>query len=230
MIIVEMYYHYEISNPNRIQLDTNKEYTIIPFGHRCTSALACKFANLRKMSLPFDWVTPLFGNQMKTILENQFNDFIPNVREQQFSNKYGVRFDHFNHNIEEGILEYTRRIERWFRIMNDTTTKYFIYINEDYIYDPEFRSESCNDARFSEMVELEQFLKKTYPSMEYAILYFNCKKHVIPVDSNIINIVFDPNNIPTNRIEEFRYECGEILSTLFHTSMSPGYSSEIFHL
>jgi hypothetical protein len=225
-----MYYHYEISNPNHIQIDTNKEYTIIPFGHRCTPALACKFANLRKMSLPFDWANHLFGKNIKMIIENQFNDFIPNVREHQFCNKYGITFEHFNHDVEEGIAEYTRRIERWFRIMNDTTTKYFIYINEDYLDKPEFRSETFNDAKFSEMVELEQFLKMEYPSMEYAILYFNCRKHTIPADSNIINIVFDPDNIPENRIEEFRYECGEILSKLFHTSMSPGYTYELFHL
>ena len=225
-----MYYPYKIWNPNQIAIDTTQSYTVIPFGHRCTSALACKFANLRKMSLPFDWVNPVFGKTIQTILEQQFQDFIPNVREQQFCNKYGVRLEHFNRDVEEGISEYTRRIERWFHIMNDTTTKYFVYINEDYLDNPEFRSKEWNDSKFSEMVELEQFLKKTYPSMKYAILYFNAKKHNIPADSNIINIVFDPNNLPQNRIEEFRYECGEILSKLFHTSMTPGYTHELFHL
>jgi len=34
----------------------NANYITIPFGHRCTSAIACKMAGLRNFSLPFDWI------------------------------------------------------------------------------------------------------------------------------------------------------------------------------
>jgi hypothetical protein len=63
-----------INNPNNFVI--KNDYNVIPFGHRCSSALACKFANIRKFSLPFDWNIPLFPNKIVKVLENNFNDFI----------------------------------------------------------------------------------------------------------------------------------------------------------
>ena len=39
---------------SNIIINNTEDYYLIPFGHRCSSALAIKFASLRKMSLPFD--------------------------------------------------------------------------------------------------------------------------------------------------------------------------------
>ena len=60
---------YKIYNPNKIIIKTDNCY-VIPFGHRCTSALVAKYASLRYFSLPFDWTIPLYPNKIKNVLEN----------------------------------------------------------------------------------------------------------------------------------------------------------------
>ena len=61
-------FSYVINNPNNFVI--KNDYFIIPFGHRCSSALACKYANIRKFSLPFDWTIPSFPKKIQTVLEN----------------------------------------------------------------------------------------------------------------------------------------------------------------
>jgi hypothetical protein len=197
----------------------SNDYYVIPFGHRCTSALACKYASLRKFSLPFDWTSPTFPNKIQEVLKNDFQDFVPDVHNNIFMNKYNIVLAHFNENIEKGIEEYKRRIDRFQQIMNEQKKLYFVYINEDYLYSDDFRNDTFNDTVFKEMLELEIFLKQKYPNINYAILYFNFEKHVVPKDSKILNIVlqstklYDSHEVaPWN---EFRFYCGELLSQLF---------------
>ena len=56
-----------------ININGIKNYTMIPLGHRCSSALAIQYASLRHMSLPFDWVLKLFPR--KTWGKNRFSMF-----------------------------------------------------------------------------------------------------------------------------------------------------------
>jgi len=102
-------FSHTINNPCLIEED----YYVVPFGHRCTSALACKYANIRKFSLPFDWTFRLFPKKIKAVLENHFEDFIPDVHNGVFRNKYDIALAHFNPNLDAGIEEYKRRIERY---------------------------------------------------------------------------------------------------------------------
>lgn len=145
-------------NPNII-INNTEGYYVIPFGQRCGSTLAIKFASLRKMSLPFDWTTLSFPKKIKNVLENNFKDFIPDVH-NIFRNKYDLSFPHFNNNIGEGIKQYERRIERFKKIILEDKKLYFVYINENYLYNERFRKKEFNDNIFSEMLELELYLKK----------------------------------------------------------------------
>ena len=75
------------------------------------------------------------------------------------------------------------------------------------------------DNIFLQMLELELYLKKKYPKINYNILYFNFFEHKIPKESNIINIVLN-TNITYNKskgspFEKLREYCGEILSIIF---------------
>jgi hypothetical protein len=220
-----MYSH--VINPNHFVIE--KDSFIIPFGIRCPSALVCKFASIRKCSLPFDWVMPLFPNIIQKILENNFENFIPDVHNSIFHNKYDITLTHFNQNIDAGIEEYTRRIERFNNIVNQSKHIYFIFINEDYLYDEKYREDNFNNTMFDEMLELEQFMKKKYTTMNYHILYFNFKHHTVPADSNIINIELHTTTYGTNYIEEFRLYCAQILAELFNSTLTLGYSEAIFH-
>ena len=211
---------------------TNDCYTV-SFGHRCTSALACKYSNMRNFSLPFDWCSPAFPKKIQNVLENNFEDFIPDAHNGILHNKYEISFPHFNSNINDGIEEYKRRIERFNYIMNDPKKKYFIYINEDYLYNSDYRGDEFNDRIFNEMLELEKFIKNKYINIDYNILYFNFKHHNIPEDSNIINIVLHTDNLYDNHdsspFEDLRHYCGDLLALLFHTQSIYGYDENTFH-
>jgi hypothetical protein len=223
-------FSYVINNPNKFIIQ--HDYNIIPFGHRCSSALACKFANIRKFSLPFDWTIPLFPNIIQKVLENNFDNFIPDVCNGIFLNKYDISLTHFNPNINTGIEEYKRRIDRFNDIINQPKKIYFIYINEDYLYNPKYRQDEFNDNIFNKMLELEKFLKDKYKKIDYNVLYFNFKHHTIPTDSNIINIVLHTDKLydmsPGSPYEALRNFCGTILSKLFNTNLILGYDYNTF--
>lgn len=224
-------FSYVINNPNHFEI--KNDYFIIPFGHRCSSALACKYANIRNMSLPFDWNVPLFPNKIKKVLENNFEDFIPDVYNGIFHNKYDIELAHFNPNIHNGIEEYKRRIDRFNDIINQSKKIYFVYINEDYLYDTIYREDEFNDTIFNEMLEVETFMKDKYIHIDYNILYFNFKHHTIPTNSNIINIVlhttqlYDTHN--SSPYEDFRNYCGKVLAELFNTTLDVGYDGNVFY-
>ena len=219
-------FSYIIHNPNNFPINNTDFYTI-PFGHRCTSAIACKHASIRKMSLPFDWLVPLFPKKIQDILENNFEDFIPDVYNGNFRNKYDITLCHFNPDINAGIEEYKRRIDRFNNIINKPTKLYFVYINEDYLYDNNYRQDKFNANIFNEMLELEIYLKKQYVDIDYNILYFNFKQHDIPADSNIINIVLTTTNVYDishwSYFNPFRSYCSLILSELFNTAYDPSH-------
>jgi hypothetical protein len=224
-------FSYVINNPNNFAI--TKNYNVIPFGHRCTSALACKYANIRNFSLPFDWCNPLYPNKILKVLENNFDDFIPDVYNGIFRNKYEFSLAHFNPNINNGVEEYKRRIDRFIDIINQPKKIYFIYMNEDYLNDKNSRKDEFNDRIFNEMLELEKFIKDKYINIDYNILYFNFKHHNIPTNSNIINIVLHSTNLydtwEGSPYSELRNYFGKILTELFNTELNLGHDHNIFN-
>jgi hypothetical protein len=214
-------------NPNSIPVFSNSR--AIPFGHRCTSALACRFANVRTVALPFDWTFPSFPSRIKSALEGNFEHFVPHVENGVFINKYNIELTHFNPDTIEGIKSYLRRVDAFDAIMDDSgQSKSFVYINEDYLYDSSYRDEAFMDNLFNEMLELESYLKVRYPGMDYNILYFDFKVHDIPTDSRIINIVLSTpilyETADGSPYELLRHFCGGILAGVFETDLSvPGY-------
>lgn len=222
-------FSYYIHNPNNFTFEES-EYTAIPFGHRCSSALACKYANIRKFSLVFDWCIPAFPKNIQKVLENDFIDFIPDVMNGEFVNKYNIRLAHFNNNKNMGIEEYKRRIERFKNCMNDSKIKkYFVYINEDYLYSKEYRCETFNKRVYTEMLELEKYLQNNY-KFDYNILYFDFKEHDVPKGSKFVNIVLNSKQYyeTANQYEQLRNFCGRILTTMFQTKLTLGYKTSVF--
>jgi hypothetical protein len=183
--------------------------------------------------LPFDWTIPSFPSKIQKVLENNFDDFIPDVHNGKFNNKYNIGLAHFNTNINIGIEEYKRRIERFNNIINKNKKIYFVYINEDYLYNSNYRDNKFIDNNFNEMLKLEEFIKNKYINIDYGIIYFDFKSHNIPNNSNIINIVLhinlydNDNHAPHN---DFRMYCGKILSELFNTTFNNKniYNNQLF--
>lgn len=224
---------FKINNPNNIIINTKENYYVIPFGHRCSSALTIKYASLRKFSLPFDWTIPLYPNKIEKILENNFENFIPDVKNNIFENKYGVILSHFDDNILNGIKQYERRIERFNRIIKENKRIYFVYMNEDYIYSRKYREKELNDKIFFDMLELEKFLKKKYLNINYTILYFNFFEYKIPKDSNIINIVLKTDKVSDticdNSFNNYRLYCAKLLSNVFKTNFNPKLNKKLLN-
>ena len=225
-------FSYTINNPKNFKIIN--DFYMIPFGHRCASALACKYANLRKFSLPFDWNISLFPKKIQNVLENNFNDFIPDVYNGIFINKYDIDLAHFNYNnINKGVEDYKKRIDRFNDIINQTKKIYFVYINEDYLYDKSYREDIFNDNIFNEMIDLENFIKNKYINIDYNILYFNFKHHNIPNNSNIICIKLHSTKLYDSYFDapfdELRNYCGKILSELFNTNLILGYDNNTFN-
>lgn len=140
--------------------------------------------------MPFDWTIPLYPSKSKEILKNNFYKFIPDdVSSLHPINKYGVQLSYFNIDKAKGIEELTRRIERFKNILSTKDNKlYFIYINEDYLYNKNYRCKDFNNRIFNEMLDLEKFLQEKYKITNYNILFFNFIKYEVPSDSNIIMI------------------------------------------
>ena len=218
---------------NKFILNTKNDYNIIPFGHRCSSALACKYANIRKYSLPFDWIKPCFPGKIQQLLENNFENFIPNVCVGKFTNKYDIYFPHFNSDINKGIDDYKRRIIRLNCILNEPTKIYFVYINEDYLYNNTYRQDTFLENNFLEMLTLETYLKNKYSTIDFNILYFDFKTHTIPDNSNILQILLHTttvyNTVNSAPYEKLRNYCGKILAELFETNLVTGYDDTTFH-
>jgi len=191
--------------------------------------LICKYSQLRKFSLPFDWTIPLFPNKIKKIIENDFKNYLPDVRNKKFLNKYQIYLAHFNKDIEKGIQEYERRIVRFRNIMSEKNKKYyFVYSNEDYIYNEKYKEINFNQKIFKEMLILEKYLQKEYKNIDYCILYFNFFDFKIPKDSKIINIQLTQTEKNKNS-NHFRYFCAEILTKLFGTELNKTSEKEVFN-
>jgi hypothetical protein len=76
-----------------------------------------------------------------------------------FTNKYGITISHFNPDIQTGIDQYNRRIERMNNILNDgMNNKIFIFFNEDGLYDSNILGDFASVT--SKLKIFRDFIKK----------------------------------------------------------------------
>jgi hypothetical protein len=175
------------------------------------------------MSLPFDWLGGNYPDRIKKTLENDFVDFIPDMKYTTV-NKYDVGFAHFDTDIEKGTCDYMRQIERFRNIIKTDLKIYFIFINEDYLYSEYYRNKDFNDKLFLDMCILEQYFVENYTNINFNILYFDYCKHTLPINSNIIQILlssttlYDNHELASDAFIDFRKYCGKILSKIFGTN------------
>lgn len=225
-------YSHTFNNPNNIKITNLDDFNVIPFGNRCHVTSSCIHAKLRVDSLPFDWICHTMPSTIKTILENNFNDFIPDVLNGSFRNKYDILFPHFDKDLDKGIIDTNKHIEK-FKIMLTSSSKiYFIHSSFDYMVNKSWRTSEFNHNLMSNFVDLDYFLKEKYPHLNYTIIVFTFKKYeYLPKNSNIIQIVLKcvgNDNIDvfnqwnynsqvefTKIMTELVQYCGNILKDLF---------------
>jgi len=218
----------------KIKFVPTNNYTIIPFGHRCTSAIACKMAGLRNFSLPFDWINSGYPYKLQHVMMKDFKNYIPDEyqdNQEAVMNKYDILLAHVNKNRDAGVTEYERRIERFRNIMKDDSTKYFVCIYEDYLYNTMHRKKYYHNNVFNGILEFEKYYKTNYGD-NFNIIWFDFIKHKIPDDSNIILYVVDPDKLyddfEGSSYGAFREFCGMTLQKIFNTTFSAYLDDSIF--
>jgi uncharacterized protein (DUF1919 family) len=112
------------------------EYNIITLGINCAPALIARDLELRKFSLPFDWVVTN-NNQIINCIEDDFEKFHKNLHftldNHWQMDEYGIQYPHEYPVNDDGtiidnwqdyhaevLIKYQRRIERFRNIMNDS--------------------------------------------------------------------------------------------------------------
>lgn len=219
-------------NDEKVSLiNFSSEGDIIPIGSRCTSAIACHYANLHKESLPFDWTIPLTPDKSLDIIEKGFKGFIPSkiTIGERVVNEYGIGLAHFSEHTstDEGVEVYKQRIARFNRVIQNTSKhKYFIYVNEDYLYNKNYRGKLFNKKKFDDVLALERYFKGNFPGLSFKILYFDFvnHEHRINESSSVIPIYIETekfwNISQISNYPAFRKYVGKILSELFSTKFN----------
>ena len=223
-IVVIQTMHYTINNPMKISFLTGKP--VISIGIRCTSAIACRYAGIRKVAMPFDWTIPTTPSIVQAILEEDFKDFIPDVANEKFINRYGIRLAHFNPDRNAGIEAMKRRISRCRQLLNTYSGRiYFVYTHEDYLYDPAHRATTYTTERYNEMIQLYNYMCDTFPRLDIVIIYIDFADHPRIPSANIVHVKMHVDRTCDNPLKPdptlfvpFRKMCGDILCKLFGTS------------
>jgi hypothetical protein len=212
--------------PNPIKLD---KCVTFPIGHKCSSALSANIAGIRHFSLPLDWCEHLFPKKLIRVFENNFEDFLPDkleelVRENTsnvfyYKNKYDIHICHIDINKQDEIIRaYKRRVLRAIELLSGTGNICFLYINEAYLWDRDFRSEEFNKKTFDELVELDTYIKTKYPTINYKILFIDFVKHKVPIESNIVMITVKSRALYDvhldDPVNEFRNYCAKIIKMI----------------
>ena len=140
---------------------SNRE--IIPIGSDCHPAYTLQKMNLRKYSLPFDWLLTNSVKGLKLVSDNIKSDFkyflsdlYENERGRVVSKKYPfTEFYHEKYLIEnpDSILKFTRRISRFKKKLDEEV--YFLYcVNSNSL-----KSNSLTKELYESVIEFSSLLK-----------------------------------------------------------------------
>jgi len=202
---------------------------ILSIGHRCTSQIAIN--NLKSFygeTTPFSWVNNFNSKNIVDIIKNNFEDYLekecksPNYFLLENlsikNNEYG--FGHYNLKDVKIVESFNRKIKRFKYYLNNTKNNIlFVYINEDYIYNEDYRRDY--KLNYKNLQELDNHLRLKYPNLKYNLL--NISFEEIENYGNIINYYYKPsklinrsdwinNNKIRSKIENnFRNDCKKIL-------------------
>ena len=95
------------------------------------------------------------------------------------------------------IESFKRKITRFTKILNESKGYILlVYINEDYLYNEEYRETETQN--YNNLIMLSLYLKKTYPTLKFHILNISFKKRQNSNRENIINIYYK-SNVVINR-------------------------------
>lgn len=161
-----------------------KDLMWIPIGDRCLSALTLDNTKLRSVSLPLDYVDCLPG-QMLLMLRNQFEDFYTN----EYTNKYGIFFEHFQDKTHDENREtFRRRLCRFYQFLEVPTKKIvFLHTTERFLLQPFSGEEKV--AYDEDLVSLCGYIERNFPNLDFTIIHLSTNRPFYGKHARIIPFV-----------------------------------------
>jgi len=188
---------------------------VIPIGVDCGNAEFLQQHNLRKCSLPFDWVVTYNG--VSKIIKNNFVDFLPKNSDSQFNAEYDTAFIH-NH-FPQDTEKVLRRIDRLKNIL-ETTREPVIFLRKGHaphLHDEQNgRYTNHMKSDIADAEDLDHVLQEKYPHLKYEIVVIlvcgNCFDPTIQYSTESKNIKV--YNIATSAADDKKYNdlCQQIFN------------------
>ena len=189
----------------------------ISLGVDCGTATVFKSLNIRKVSLPFDWVVTYEG--VTDIIANDFNGYLPILNNdcyEKMDKNNGVLFLHDK--FPEDIEKIKRRIQR-FKSLIESNNEKLIFVRKSH-GEHHHREHNNIVDDIDDAINLDTLLKNKYPLLEYEINVIlicdicftnNKKDYNISENIKIHNIARPyPSNINVTNPDYFDHLCKNI--------------------
>jgi hypothetical protein len=143
----------------------------IPVGDRCLSALAMEHNNLRGVSLPLDYLDCLPGQALR-MFRNQFEDFYTS----DYTNKYGIFFEHFRDKTHEENREtFRRRIYRFYEHLELPKKRtIFLHTTEIFLMRPFSGEEQVSYDE--DLVSLCGYIERNFPDLDFTMIHLTTNR------------------------------------------------------
>lgn len=181
----------------------------IPLGNSCSIAYNLRLLDLRNLAFPFDWVRVTNFNNITTLLENEFEDFLNldtfefkeisdkfevngNNKSYIYSNNYCTFYHDFddyieNINIDTFLEKYNRRIKRFLDCIK--SKNHLTFIREEY-----GKVKLCKINKFIKAIQ------EINPTLNFKLVIITNNKNLEDID-NVIFYYSDKSIIDWRRPE-----------------------------
>lgn len=215
---------------------------IISLGNNCDPALSLRELNLKKETLPFDWVRSnpkiiydvlvngtdkylSFGKEMSDNFEikHMFKCFSKFIKPCPIShiNEYGQHFTHYTNITQEELRQKMNRyVLRLYDKLENSKNIIFVHTTENYIFHK--LSRDNRDIYFDYLVKISEYIHNKYKQLDFKII--NIEVGIERKDTNFINnytMTYDMpfsdecENHTSEFFKPFRKEVTKILSKIF---------------
>lgn len=170
-------------------IDTADYDVVVSLGNKCTTTTVLRKLGIYKESFPFDAITSTPHLILK-YLQNQ-EDFLPNAPATPSPD--GLVFFHFNLNEPTTRETFQRRFNRLFDALANQKRVLFCYTSQADVWN-ELNSRYTDN--YAALVNLQDYLKYTYPNTPFTILSIHTNK-TYQDTGHIVNYTL---NFPTQYI------------------------------
>lgn len=169
---------------------------ILSIGHRCTPHIVIQQLFGKSETTPFSWVNTFNAKNVLNCFQNNFENFTENKYSLDYfrtvdKHHLSTEFSFHNYPIENEMLveSFKRKIKRLEQYLNSDMKILFIYANDDYIANENYRD--ITEENYNYLKELNDHITKKYPQLDFTIMNITA----VPLENygNIINKFIEYN-------------------------------------